>query len=67
MNNRAGVIFSSFKMILIAFSSGGCVHKQTDPGMTALKRATIFDGIGAEPIHNGVIVIDGQHIKCIGQ
>jgi len=35
--------------------------------ITALVGGTLIDGYGSRPIHNSVILIEGERIKVIGQ
>ena len=35
--------------------------------LTALVGGTLIDGFGSKPIHNSVIIIEGEKIKAIGR
>lgn len=57
--------FSFWAIALLIFCS--CSSPTQNSEYRVLDGATVYNGTGSAPIQNGVIVIDGQRIKCIGQ
>ena len=51
-------------IILLGFTS--CAQQSADSPIKAITGATLFDGTGAAPILNSVIVIRDDRIECVG-
>ncbi|NBC04627.1 MAG: hypothetical protein GVY20_13095, partial [Bacteroidetes bacterium] len=56
----------TFILIFISFALSLNSYAETESETIVLKGATLFDGTGSEPIENGIILINGQRIDCVG-
>ena len=52
----------------LSLSIGGCGQERTTEStpLLAVTGATIIDGTGAEPIPNGVVLLEGERIRAVG-
>lgn len=53
-------------LIVISFVFSLNSYAESEPETIVLRGATLFDGTGSEPVENGIIIINGQRIDCVG-
>lgn len=62
LNQTSTFCLSILSVVLLFFVPISSTNAQTK----VLKGAVLFDGTGAAPIENSVIVVDGDRIECVG-
>lgn len=60
-------ILSCAGLIMLAACSPGADQASGDGGGQALVGATVIDGTGGPAIANGVVLVSGDRIECVGQ
>lgn len=67
MNDFQAIRLSLFTLVLTFFISFSSFATAAAQNVKALVGGTLIDGYGSDPIQNSVIIIEGEHIKTIGQ
>lgn len=62
---RAFFVLSIGAIPLFIFTS--CTNTAENSNYRVLAGATIYNGTGSDPVDDGIIVINGQRIECIGE